>query len=44
MARAGKVLRGGIFDVFGYTQERRLERSLIAQFEARLEIDCHLQA
>ncbi|CAN7744349.1 hypothetical protein LJR084_006647 [Variovorax sp. LjRoot84] len=33
----GKVLRGGIFDVFGYTQERRLQRSLIAQFEARLD-------
>jgi hypothetical protein len=31
------VLRGGIFDVFGYTQERRLKRSLIAQFEARLD-------
>ncbi|VTU22071.1 2-oxoacid ferredoxin oxidoreductase [Variovorax sp. SRS16] len=33
----GKVLRGTVFDVFGHTQERRLERALITQFEQRLE-------
>ena len=29
-----KVLRGTPFDVFGYTAERRMERGLIAQYEA----------
>ena len=33
----GKVLRGTVLDVFGYSEERRLERSLIAQFEQRLD-------
>ncbi|QNK67143.1 indolepyruvate ferredoxin oxidoreductase family protein [Variovorax sp. PAMC26660] len=33
----GKHLRGTALDVFGYTQERRLERSLIDQFDARLD-------
>jgi len=33
----GKRLRGTAFDVFGHTEERRLERSLISQFEARLD-------
>jgi len=33
----GKRLRGTAFDVFGHTEERRLERSLIGQFEARLD-------
>ncbi|MEO8807765.1 MAG: DUF6537 domain-containing protein, partial [Burkholderiaceae bacterium] len=33
----GKVLRGTAFDVFGHTQERRLERALIERFEARLD-------
>jgi indolepyruvate ferredoxin oxidoreductase len=33
----GKRLRGTAFDVFGHTAERRLERSLIGQFDARLE-------
>ena len=33
----GKALRGTVFDVFGYSAERRLERALIAQFEARLD-------
>ena len=30
-------LRGGRFDVFGYTAERRMERALIAEFEATLD-------
>ncbi|MEO1676790.1 MAG: indolepyruvate ferredoxin oxidoreductase family protein [Pseudomonadota bacterium] len=29
-----KVLRGTRFDPFGYTEERRMERTLIAQYEA----------
>ncbi|SEB21729.1 indolepyruvate ferredoxin oxidoreductase family protein [Variovorax sp. YR216] len=33
----GKRLRGTTFDVFGHTGERRLERTLIGQFEARLD-------
>jgi indolepyruvate ferredoxin oxidoreductase len=33
----GKRLRGTFFDVFGHTAERRLERSLIDQFDARLD-------
>jgi len=33
----GKALRGTVFDVFGHTQERKLERELIARFEARLD-------
>ncbi|WP_218508302.1 indolepyruvate ferredoxin oxidoreductase family protein [Variovorax sp. dw_308] len=33
----GKRLRGTALDLFGYTEERRLERSLIGQFEARLD-------
>jgi indolepyruvate ferredoxin oxidoreductase len=33
----GKALRGTAFDPFGYTHERRLERQLIEQFDARLE-------
>ncbi len=32
----GKVLRGGPFDPFGRTAERRMERALIAQYEARV--------
>ena len=28
-----KQLRGGTFDVFGYTAERRMERQLIADYE-----------
>ncbi|MBD9667173.1 indolepyruvate ferredoxin oxidoreductase family protein [Variovorax sp. VRV01] len=32
----GKRLRGTAFDLFGFTQERRLERALIGQFEQRL--------
>jgi indolepyruvate ferredoxin oxidoreductase len=33
----GKRLRGTPFDPFGLTAERRLERTLIGQFEARLD-------
>jgi indolepyruvate ferredoxin oxidoreductase len=32
-----KVLRGTRFDVFGYSQERRTERRLIADYEAMLD-------
>ncbi|MBT2337108.1 indolepyruvate ferredoxin oxidoreductase family protein [Variovorax paradoxus] len=33
----GKRLRGTAFDLFGHTAERRIERSLVKQFEARLD-------
>jgi indolepyruvate ferredoxin oxidoreductase len=33
----GKGLRGTVFDVFGHTAERRMERALAAQYEARLD-------
>lgn len=33
----GKRLRGTGLDLFGYTQERRMERALIAQFDKRLD-------
>ena len=33
----GKVLRGTVFDLFGYTEERRMERALVAQFERRID-------
>jgi len=33
-----KFLRGGPFDIFGYTAERRMERSLIEEFEKRTHI------
>jgi len=33
----GKRVRGTVFDVIGHTAERRLERSLIEQFDARLQ-------
>ncbi|MGD8324573.1 MAG: indolepyruvate ferredoxin oxidoreductase family protein, partial [Gammaproteobacteria bacterium] len=32
-----RSLRGGPFDVFGYTRERRLERRLIADYESLLD-------
>jgi indolepyruvate ferredoxin oxidoreductase len=35
-----KGLRGGPLDIFGYTQERRMERGLIGEFEALLERLC----
>jgi indolepyruvate ferredoxin oxidoreductase len=41
----GKSLRGGWLDVFGYTAERRLERKMIADYEANLdEIESRLSA
>jgi indolepyruvate ferredoxin oxidoreductase len=30
-------LRGSAFDIFGYTQERRMERQLIVEYEATIE-------
>ncbi|MEM8750361.1 MAG: indolepyruvate ferredoxin oxidoreductase family protein [Pseudomonadota bacterium] len=32
-----KFLRGGMFDVFGYTAERKMERQLLADYEAVLD-------
>jgi indolepyruvate ferredoxin oxidoreductase len=32
-----KSLRGTPFDVFGYGEERRLDRQLLAEYEARIE-------
>jgi indolepyruvate ferredoxin oxidoreductase len=36
----GKGLRGTVFDPFGRTEERRLERELIAEYEARVAELC----
>jgi indolepyruvate ferredoxin oxidoreductase len=33
----GKTLRGSWFDLFGHTEERRMERDLVAQFERRID-------
>jgi indolepyruvate ferredoxin oxidoreductase len=33
----GKRLRGGALDLFGHTGERRMERELIASYEARID-------
>jgi indolepyruvate ferredoxin oxidoreductase len=33
----GKALRGGAFDLFGHTKERRMERDLVTQFERRVD-------
>ncbi|MBL8578464.1 MAG: indolepyruvate ferredoxin oxidoreductase family protein [Mesorhizobium sp.] len=33
-----KSLRGGVFDVFGYTEERRFERELLAQYERDVDV------
>jgi indolepyruvate ferredoxin oxidoreductase len=33
-----KGLRGGVLDVFGYTAERRMERRLLADYEATLRM------
>jgi len=33
-----KGLRGSVFDIFGYTAERRLERELLAQYEGDLDL------
>ncbi|OWK20286.1 hypothetical protein AJ88_32510 [Mesorhizobium amorphae CCBAU 01583] len=35
---AMKGLRGTAFDLFGYSAERRMERQLLAQYEADLEL------
>ncbi|TIU15804.1 MAG: indolepyruvate ferredoxin oxidoreductase family protein, partial [Mesorhizobium sp.] len=35
---AMKGLRGTVFDVFGYSTERRMERQLLVQYEADLEL------
>jgi len=35
---AMKGLRGGVLDVFGYTAERRMERRLLAEYEADLDL------
>jgi indolepyruvate ferredoxin oxidoreductase len=32
-----KGLRGTVFDIFGYTQERKTERALITDYEAMLD-------
>ena len=32
-----KLLRGTPFDIFGYTEERKIERSLIRQYELDLK-------
>jgi indolepyruvate ferredoxin oxidoreductase len=32
-----KVLRGSWFDLFGHTEERRMERDLVTQFERRVD-------
>ncbi|WP_088284384.1 indolepyruvate ferredoxin oxidoreductase family protein [Ideonella sp. A 288] len=40
----GKRLRGGVLDVFGHTAERRMERQLLADYEALLdEVLAHLR-
>ena len=36
LARA-RFLRGGMFDIFGYTQERKMERQLLADYENVLD-------
>ena len=36
MSRA-RVLRGSIFDIFGYTAERKMERQLLADYELVLD-------
>lgn len=33
----GRVLRGGLFDVFGYTAERKQERQILADYETVLD-------
>lgn len=32
-----KGLRGGTFDIFGYTEERKMERQLISEYETMIE-------
>ena len=33
-----KGLRGTVFDVFGYSAERRMEKALLARYEGDLEL------
>ena len=33
-----KFLRGGVFDIFGYSAERKMERSLIKEYEDQVQI------
>jgi indolepyruvate ferredoxin oxidoreductase len=33
----GKVLRGTVFDVFGYTEERKIERAIIDEYQQLIE-------
>ena len=35
-----KGLRGGMFDIFGHTQERRGERAFLARYESLLDRVC----
>jgi indolepyruvate ferredoxin oxidoreductase len=37
LLQKGKGLRGSAFDIFGYTQERRMERRLISDYQALLD-------
>jgi indolepyruvate ferredoxin oxidoreductase len=32
-----KGLRGGAFDIFGYTEERKMERALIAEYRQMID-------
>ena len=32
-----RFLRGGVFDVFGYTEERRMERALVTEYQQSIE-------
>jgi indolepyruvate ferredoxin oxidoreductase len=32
-----RFLRGGVFDVFGYTEERRMERALVTEYQHSIE-------
>ena len=32
-----RFLRGGVFDVFGYTEERRMERALVAEYQQSIQ-------
>ena len=32
-----RFLRGGVFDIFGYSEERKMERQLLADYEVVLD-------